>query len=506
MNGHPARGRPASYQSGGVRECLQPRGGQTHGGAPGRPVAHGHGRPPKADNTRELLNQLPQALGGYRLPASADGVRAVGGAGAGAADHRHGGDHRHQGGGAGAGQERQHRRAYSCEGGLAPRQTPPWGATSSPARDMLPDIRGGAGAGGNRAPREEGNAPRGGGRPPRSPFQDNGNSPIAFDQREHHHGGTHGRRHHSDSPGHDRRRHGRHSHPQVQPQQLQHHFADERGDRAAALISKATEANAQFRDHMEDRLVALDPFLAGEVVGEAWAFLAVYDGHGGSQAAEHCASELHKTLASELRTSLREQSNPRFPPPDEAIADALSRTFQKVDDHLRGMGAWRHGCTATVALLRRSLAPNGSVRLHVANVGDSRAVLSDGSRGETRLSVDHRPTDPQEARRVQQAGGFVSMGRVSGELAVSRALGDHALKGAGVSWRPHLCCREAKRGGAIVIGSDGLWDAMTDREAAGIADDSRRDGGGQELIAKRLVEEAKRHGSMDNIACVVAFF
>ena len=50
-----------------------------------------------------------------------------------------------------------------------------------------------------------------------------------------------------------------------------------------------------------------------------------------------------------------------------------------------------------------------------------------------RLSVDHTPKYQKEARRVRKAGGMVLNQRVNGQLAVSRALGDCALKSHGKS-------------------------------------------------------------------------
>ena len=44
------------------------------------------------------------------------------------------------------------------------------------------------------------------------------------------------------------------------------------------------------------------------------------------------------------------------------------------------------------------------------------------------LSKDHKPDDPEEATRIQAAGGFVDDGRVNGMLALSRALGDFEYK------------------------------------------------------------------------------
>jgi protein phosphatase 1G len=70
----------------------------------------------------------------------------------------------------------------------------------------------------------------------------------------------------------------------------------------------------------------------------------------------------------------------------------------------------------------------GKKMLHTANAGDSRAILCRGGKG-IRLTVDHKPTLPEETKRIKAAGGVVTPNkRVNGTLAVSRALGDHFLK------------------------------------------------------------------------------
>lgn len=267
-------------------------------------------------------------------------------------------------------------------------------------------------------------------------------------------------------------------------------------------VSKAEEPNSQFRPYMEDRYVSIDPFMAGESGSEQWAFFAVYDGHGGTQAADHCERELHRVLMEEMRTTMREhRSGSSSSLGDEAVAGALTRTFQRTDDQLKDMRVWQLGCTATVVLVRRS---SHGLRLHSANVGDSRAIAVDDSRGTFRLSQDHRATDASEVRRIQQSGGFVQMGRVAGILAVSRALGDHAWKGAGVSWRPHISARDATNDVALVIASDGLWDTLDDADVRAVIEQSLKTQA-SEHVAHRLVGDAKHRGSMDNIACLVAF-
>ncbi|GFT10982.1 probable protein phosphatase CG10417, partial [Nephila pilipes] len=72
------------------------------------------------------------------------------------------------------------------------------------------------------------------------------------------------------------------------------------------------------------------------------------------------------------------------------------------------------GSTATVAVVSGS-------RIYVANVGDSRCVLSRNGQA-IDMSVDHKPDDPGEFFRIVNAGGSVSEdGRVDNCLNLSRA-------------------------------------------------------------------------------------
>ena len=44
------------------------------------------------------------------------------------------------------------------------------------------------------------------------------------------------------------------------------------------------------------------------------------------------------------------------------------------------------------------------------------------------MSIDHKPNNEGEQRRIEAAGGVVHMKRVDGDLAVSRAIGDFTYK------------------------------------------------------------------------------
>lgn len=69
-------------------------------------------------------------------------------------------------------------------------------------------------------------------------------------------------------------------------------------------------------------------------------------------------------------------------------------------------------------------------KLFVANAGDSRCVLCRGQET-VALTDDHKPTNPDEERRIKAAGGFVSDGRINGGLNLSRAIGDMNYKTVG---------------------------------------------------------------------------
>lgn len=63
-----------------------------------------------------------------------------------------------------------------------------------------------------------------------------------------------------------------------------------------------------------------------------------------------------------------------------------------------------------------------------ANAGDSRSIYSKESNRAVPLSFDHKPDSEEEQRRIRAAGGYVAGGRVEGDLAVSRGLGDFRFK------------------------------------------------------------------------------
>lgn len=195
------------------------------------------------------------------------------------------------------------------------------------------------------------------------------------------------------------------------------------------------------------------------------------------------------------------------------VERAFRIVYPKMDTVLRLRNCARVGATAVTAFLRRVPSSSSSnstswIRtLTVANCGDSRAVLCrDGSAVE--LTQSHRPSHPDERARIEQAGGFVSCGRINGVLNVSRAFGDHWMK-AIVQCTPHVTsvAIDERRDEFVVLACDGLWDFVDDQTVCDVARRALvQQGMAPHAVAKLLVERALCAGSTDNVSVMVLQF
>ena len=123
------------------------------------------------------------------------------------------------------------------------------------------------------------------------------------------------------------------------------------------------------------------------------------------------------------------------------------------------MDAENTGSTACVAVVRME---SGHRIIYIANVGDTRAVISWNGVAEW-MSVDHKCDDPGEKEWVRADGGIIMENWVGGQLAVSWAFGDYALKGEGVIANPYVRKHFIRPFDKhLVIATDGIWDVLTD--------------------------------------------
>lgn len=264
-----------------------------------------------------------------------------------------------------------------------------------------------------------------------------------------------------------------------------------------------------WRIEMEDAHAAVAN-LPGEL--KDWAFFAVFDGHAGARVSAHCSEHLLHSITS--GEEFQPQSIAKLAEENEettinTIKKGIHDGFLRLDESMRQMpevasGEDKSGTTAVCALI-------SPTHIFVANCGDSRAVLYRG--GKIGFSTqDHKPVNPVEKERIQNAGGSVMIQRVNGSLAVSRALGDYEYKnveGKGpceqlVSPEPEIYVeRRQSDDEFLVLACDGVWDVMTNEDLCAFVRSRLLLSDDLEAIANHVVDTCLYKGSRDNMSIVL---
>lgn len=213
-----------------------------------------------------------------------------------------------------------------------------------------------------------------------------------------------------------------------------------------------------WRINMEDaHATILDLHKEKEGSEEHTAFFGVYDGHGGEKAAIFTGIHLHELVSNTSAFKNKDYVNALkdgFLSCDEAIL----QDEETLNDE--------SGCAATSVIVTPS-------EIYCGNAGDSRTVMSINGYAKA-LSYDHKPTNEGEKARICAAGGYVDVGRVNGNLALSRGIGDFVFKKNAdlpaeeqiVTCYPdvlqHLINFE--RDEFIILACDGIWDCLTSQQ------------------------------------------
>ncbi|KAK4201615.1 phosphatase 2C-domain-containing protein [Triangularia verruculosa] len=212
-----------------------------------------------------------------------------------------------------------------------------------------------------------------------------------------------------------------------------------------------------WRISMEDSHTTVLDLLAGSKAAKdhssKLSFFGVFDGHGGDKVALFAGDNIHNIIAKQdtFKAGNYEQAlKDGFLATDRAILND-----PKYEEEVSG-------CTACVGLITED-------KIYVANAGDSRGVL--GVKGRAKpLSFDHKPQNEGEKARITAAGGFVDFGRVNGNLALSRAIGDFEFKKSAelapeqqiVTAYPDVVVHDMGDDDEfLVLACDGIWDCQS---------------------------------------------
>eukprot|EP00051_Salpingoeca_urceolata_P014043 m.177886 g.177886 ORF g.177886 m.177886 type:complete len:393 (-) comp17973_c2_seq1:163-1341(-) len=233
------------------------------------------------------------------------------------------------------------------------------------------------------------------------------------------------------------------------------------------------------------------------------SFFAVFDGHGGDQAAKFSAAHVVEAI----------MKTPHFPKGQpESLASALRQGLLDLDVKLKqqpgfSTGQDRSGSTVITCLVTET-------HLIIGNAGDSRAVVASSveAKGVRFGSEDHKPQSPHETARVESAGGFVNMGRVCGNLAVSRALGDFEFKDVAdlppekqkISAEADTTILERQfTDEFLVLACDGIWDVMSNEQVVTFIKHYLEVGKEAHEIVKLLLDFCLDRGSKDNMTASI---
>jgi len=256
-----------------------------------------------------------------------------------------------------------------------------------------------------------------------------------------------------------------------------------------------------WRIHMEDAHTHVTeiPELKGT------SFFAIFDGHGGKTVSQAGAASIVQTI---LNTSALKGASTKTDA--KVLQEALQTGLIELDDKIKSeheelqQGHDRSGSTVVTLFM----TPTHFI---IGNVGDSRAVLV--SDNKVRFATeDHKPSGAAELERIKKAGGFVEMGRVCGNLAVSRALGDYEYKD-----RPDLGPEDQKisanadmkvlprmdKDNFFVMACDGIWDVMSNEQIRVFVDFYHRRGYSSSAIAEAVLDHCLDAGSRDNMSALV---
>ena len=181
------------------------------------------------------------------------------------------------------------------------------------------------------------------------------------------------------------------------------------------------------------------------------SLFAIFDGHGGAEASQYCCDWLSSYLQYHLTFS-------------ESVSSSFKSTFHSMNVDFSSAG---FTCGSTVC----SCLVIEKKYIACANLGDSRAIVIQENGGVVGLSRSHRPSSPDETKRITSLGGkviYTDRWTVEGKLAVSRSIGDYDLKPF-VTSDPEITEYQIQLGDMyLVLGSNCVFDVLDNTEIAKI--------------------------------------
>lgn len=249
-----------------------------------------------------------------------------------------------------------------------------------------------------------------------------------------------------------------------------------------------------------------------DLVTKAQLF-GVFDGHGGKEVAQYVKENFVRCLLKtnefkkekyeaalkqaflDIDEELKQNSGDTLKRLNELKQQEIEKEKKLLDDNLKGSNLTKEekeelevfksifdprnlencnismftGTAACVCLIIEN-------HIYIANAGDSRCVLLSKDQKDSykiqKKTKDHKPSDPDEKKRIELAEGFVDNvnSRLNGVLSLSRAIGDHEYKKQEwlkpedqiITCNPDIITENISGVDFILIACDGVWEKYSE--------------------------------------------
>lgn len=251
------------------------------------------------------------------------------------------------------------------------------------------------------------------------------------------------------------------------------------------------------RSAMEDSIV-VRPNIADGI-----DLYAVFDGHNGSVSSNFCSNQIVKIFTDPIISNEPENTGGFFKkkfrskseeteklPNNKFSEEFCTYVCTSLQNSLNEM-AHKDGSTVAMALVKDK-------EVIISHLGDTRALVVKQS-GEVKfVTLDHKPQNQDEIRRILDCGGKIINGRLDGIIAMSRSVGDFDVVGLGRQpANTKITIEDDDRW--LILACDGLFDVMSNMEVGAIASTASSP---VELAYSYRNIAHSRH-SLDNISVIV---
>ena len=319
----------------------------------------------------------------------------------------------------------------------------------------------------------------------------------------------------------DKKEHHHHGSTQIVPEELKVNALPTGRVKSVSSQSQAGKGEDGFTKVNQDSFLVLQ----NEYNLKDFNIFSVMDGHGVNGhlvsrfVTKYFTSFFKKNKKMNSSNSSEDQIFYRLKKNDH---DILKRVFRHAERDLEKNGEIDANFSGTTCVMVFQVGE----KILCANVGDSRAIIVKGDKA-IPLSIDQKPDDPEESKRIKENGGEISQYEEDGEksgpfrvwqkgevypgIAMSRSIGDFIASKLGVIPEPKFMEEKIDKDTKfIIVASDGIWEFLDNDTVKNITmpfyEKNDPNGACKELIKRATEFWNQEDIVVDDITCVVVFF